>query len=315
MRKYALYKCIFAFSEIMSYFQEMNNWDDFRFFLSLSRNKSLKLAAKELKTDQATVGRRIYALEEKLKTKLFEKRSDGFFLTALGERIQSSIQEVENSFQTIDRKISGRDERMEGTIRIAMPGALANHLVIPNLRLFTEEFPDIELQFLTGPEVLNLAKREADMAFRLVRPSQRDLIVKKVSEINLSLYGTKTLIKRHQRLDQLEDLRAIPFVGLFESAASQTEKTILSKIQPYLQSPVLTSAAWSSVYSALSSHIGVGILPSFMANRNPELEKISIAPTEKTTLWFVIHPEVQKNKRFATFANFLNAMLKKNLTD
>ncbi len=291
----------------------MNNWDDFRFFLALCRNNTLKLAARELKTDQATVGRRIYSLEEKLKTKLFEKRSEGFFLTVFGERIRASIEDIEGSFQAIDRKIAGKDERMEGVIRVAMPGALANHLVLPSLKPFTDEFPGVEVQFLTGAEVLNLAKREADMAFRLVRPSQQDLIVKKVGEVSLSLYGSKSLLKKHHRLATQEDLREIPFVGLFDSSTSQAERSLLGQVRPIFKNQVLTSAAWSSVYSALSNHLGVGILPSFVAKRNVELEEISIAPSEKTTLWFVIHPEVQKNKRFAMFADFLISMLKKNI--
>ncbi|MBN8539800.1 MAG: LysR family transcriptional regulator [Deltaproteobacteria bacterium] len=291
----------------------MNNWDDFRFFLALCRNNTLKLAARELKTDQATVGRRIYALEEKLKTKLFEKRSEGFFLTVFGERIRAGIEDIESSFQTIDRKIAGNDERMEGVIRVAMPGALANHLVLPNLKSFTNEFPDVEVQFLTGAEVLNLAKRDADLAFRFVRPSQQDLIVKRVGEVRLSLYGSKLLLKKHGPIEKLEDLQEVPFVGLFDRATSQTERLLRTQIQPHFKSQVLTSSAWSSVYSALSNHIGFGILPQFVARRNSELEEVSIAPSKKTTLWFVIHPEVQKNKRFSVFAEFLISMLRKNL--
>lgn len=281
--------------------------------MALCRNNTLKLAAKELKTDQATVGRRIYSLEEKLKTKLFEKRSEGFFLTAFGERILSTVESVEEFFHTIDRKIAGKDERMEGIIRVAMPGALANHLIIPNLKLFSDKFPQVEVQFLTGPEVLNLAKREADMAFRLVRPSQRDLIVKRVGEVTLSLYASKTCLKGHKRVEQLEDLGAIPFVGLFDQATSQAERALLDKIQPYIQNQVLTSMAWSSVYSALSNDLGLGILPRFMADRNKELQEVPVVSSEKTILWFVIHPEVQKNRRYAAFTEFVIPILKLNL--
>lgn len=291
----------------------MNNWDDFRFFLALYRHKTLKLAAKELQTDQATVGRRIYALEEKLKTSLFEKRSEGFFLTVSGERIRSTLEDVENSFHTIDRKIAGKDEKMEGVVRIAMPGALANHLVIPNLKEFTASFPQIELQFLTGSEVLNLNKREADMAFRFVRPSQQELIVKKIGDVTLSLFGSKKLLKANKKIESYEDLASFPFVGLFTKATSQMEKDLLGKLSPHLQDKVLTSMAWSSVYAAVTNNIGLGILPSFMAGQNSLLEAIPLAPSEKMALWYVVHPEVQKNRRFAAFSNFLISFLKQNL--
>lgn len=288
----------------------MNNWDDLKFFLSLSRKGSLKAAAKDLKTDQATVGRRIYALEWKLKTKLFEKRSDGYFLTLAGERIKATAEGIESSFESIDRKITGQDEKMEGVVRIAMPGALANHLVIPNIKKLTDQFPKIEIQFLTGSEVVNLAKREADMAFRLVRPSQGNLIVRKVGDFGIGLYGTKSTLKRYGKITKLEDLKEIPFVGIYDQAKSKTELSLLKKIKKHIGPQVLTSSAWSSVFSALSQDIGIGILPNFVAQKNPEIEALSIVNSEKTPLWFVIHPEVQKNKKIIIFSDFLISILK-----
>ncbi len=260
--------------------------------------------------DQATVGRRIYALEEKLGTRLFEKRSDGFYLTIYGDRIRSAVEDVERSFSAIDRRIAGKDERMEGRIRIAMPGALANHLVIPHLYEFTNKYSQVELNFLTGPEVLNLAKREADMAFRFVRPSQKDLVVKKVCDITLALCASKKLLKKYPKIQTAEDLRAFPFVGLYETAQSQTEKILLAKLQHVLQPPVMKTMAWSSIYSAVSNQVGIGILPLFMIPRNSDVEEISIAVSERTPLWFVIHPEVRKNRRFTLAAAFLSQVKK-----
>jgi DNA-binding transcriptional LysR family regulator len=283
----------------------MNNWDDFKFFLALYRFSTLKKASKSLGTDQATVGRRIYALEEKLKVKLFEKRSDGYFLTASGERIKETILEVERSFQSIDLKITGHDEKMEGVIRVAMPGALANHFVISIVKNFTEKYPAVEIQFLTGAEVLNLSKREADMAFRLVRPEQRDLIVRKIGDFHLGLYGSKNLFKKYGRIFDWEDLKKIPFVGLYDTSKSKVETLMLKKIKKYLGPQVITSSAWSSVYAALMADIGIGILPSFMTKKNSDLELVKLMGIEKTPLWQVMHPVVQKNLKFKEFSEFL----------
>jgi DNA-binding transcriptional LysR family regulator len=288
----------------------MSQWDDFKYFLALSRTGSLKMAAKSLGTDQATVGRRIYALEDRLHTKLFEKSASGFILTVAGEKIQATIEDIELGFESIERKIADQDERPEGVIRVAMPGALANHLVIPNMINFTNLYPKIEVQFLTGAEVLNLAKREADMAFRLVRPQQNDLVVRKVCELGLGLYGSKAIFKKHSKPKSIEDLSTFPFVGLFDRARSRAEAVMLSKIQKHLGPQVLTSSAWSSVYAALREGVGLGILPRFMVTRDSELEEIMIINFESSPLFFVIHPEVQKNKKFVLFSDYIIPILR-----
>ncbi len=102
-----------------------------------------------------------------------------------GERILPTLQASEEGILAVERIIAGQDERVQGLVRIAMPGALANHWFIPKLRPFTQKYRQIELEFLTGAEVVNLSRREADLAIRLVRPLQRDLIVKKIGEIEL----------------------------------------------------------------------------------------------------------------------------------
>jgi DNA-binding transcriptional LysR family regulator len=170
----------------------MLSWDDFRFVLALSRRHSLKAAGRDLGCDQATAGRRIYALERELGVELFEKRSDGFFLTTAGQRILGTLEQIEAGFEGIDRGLAGRDERPEGVVRVAMPGALANFGVIPRLRAFLAAHPRLELQFLTGPEVLNLAKREADVAVRLVKPKQSELVYRRIGELKLAFYVSRT---------------------------------------------------------------------------------------------------------------------------
>jgi DNA-binding transcriptional LysR family regulator len=266
----------------------MLDWDDFRFILALHRKRSLKETARELGIDQATVGRRVYALEERLGTEIFEKRSDGFFLTTAGERILPTLAEIESSFLSIDRKLSGRDERIDGKVRIAMPGALANHWFIPTLGPLLARHPGLELEFLTGPEVLNLARREADLAIRLVRPKQRDLVIKRLGDLELALYAPA---KRGAPLDKL------PFIGLSPDSTSEAEAQLLARIGPPAQAPVIRSAAWHTVFCALKAGLGMGILPSFLGDTEPKLKRVAGVEPAKMPLWLVVHPDIQKSAR------------------
>ncbi len=283
------------------------DWDSYRYFLALYRRKSLKLAAKDLGVNQTTVGRRISALESELAVKLFEKRSNGFFSTLAGDRVLELAEQIESQFLQMERQVLGRDQRLHGVVRLAMPGALANHFIIPRMAGFCEKYPELEVQFLTGPEVLNLSRREADLAIRLVRPQQSELVVRKVGSLELAFYCVKTQLKNWNLRERTEKDAAIPLVHLFERATSRSEQELLNQMKVSLIT-VLRSAAWSSVFAGVKAGIGVGVLPSFMGDYDSNLVRCSDNAIT-VPLWLVVHPEVNKSARVRVLMDFLNSAL------
>src|SRR5687768_7930978 len=125
------YKCISAHPRLSS--NDMTSWDYYRYFLEIHRTGSLKGAAENIGVNQTTVGRNLTALEEETGTRFFERRSDGFVLTSAGQRILAAMEKVEETMLSVERLLAGKDERPEGIVKIAMPGALANHWLIPRL--------------------------------------------------------------------------------------------------------------------------------------------------------------------------------------
>jgi DNA-binding transcriptional LysR family regulator len=271
----------------------MENWDDFRIFSAIARTKTHRKASAELGLDQATVGRRLRALEERLGAKLLERQSEGYFLTELGKRILSGLERIETEFDAIGRVISGADEKMEGLIRIAAPGALANHLLIPRLQTFLSRYPKITLQFLTGPDVVNLAKREADIALRLVRPDHLELQLKKIGPLELGLYAHEDFLKRRAFSG---DLATLPFVALHPDAMSELESKIHRELKIKFH-PTLVTHAWSSVFSAVVSGVGAGILPSFMARREQSLIQLNSKIRATCPVWIAYHSDLKTNAR------------------
>lgn len=303
MHKYAFIKCIFAIWSVKL------NWEQLKYFLEVHRQGSLKNAAKKLKVNQTTVGRNLTNLEESIGTHLFERRPDGFILTAAGERILSSLQSVEEQILNIERTLAGEEEKPEGSVKIAMPGALANHWLIPLITTLLDQYPKLSLEFLTGPEVLNLTRREADLALRLVRPQQQELVSKKMGSLKLILAGHKSLFKSQGKPKTIVDLKNFRFIGLYDSATSQSEKNLLQKLREHIHAS-LYSAAWSSVYSAVSSGLGIGILPSFMLQKNNSL--IELLPDYQVSmpLWLVYHPDLRHAKRVRVVIDFLQEQLR-----
>lgn len=275
------------------------SWDDYRFFLAVARAGSLKGAAEALRVDQATVGRRLTALQAEQGAQLLEKRSDGYFLTAAGSRILAHVEAMEEAMLAVDRAILGRDERVEGTVRLAMPGALANQWLIPSLAPLLKQYPKLELQFLTGPEVLNLSRREADLAVRLVRPQARDLKARKIGSLRLGLYAARGW--KGSVADEA------PFVGLFESATSDLENAFLRALK-FAPRYCLRTGAWESVLTAVRAGLGAGILPTFMGEGDDSLRLIQEDKAE-APLWLVVHPEVAESARVRVTIDHLTKVL------
>src|SRR5580700_673778 len=113
----------------------MWQWDDVRFFLAIARSRSLSGAARALRVDHATVGRRIAAFEELLGSKLFDRTPDGLTLTAAGQAILSQCEAMESSAASVDRLVAGHDTRLSGTVRIASTEGLAQVVIVPALAM------------------------------------------------------------------------------------------------------------------------------------------------------------------------------------
>lgn len=290
----------------------MISWDYYRYFLEIERQGSLKLAAKKLGVNQTTVGRNLSSLEDSIGSKLFERRPDGFILTALGSRILETMQLAEEKMLQADRQLAGQDQNPEGQVKITMPGALANHWFIPLAQPLLIKYPKLNLDFLTGPEVLNLVRREADLALRLVKPTQRDLVSKKMGTLKLVLAGHKNLFKNNSKPKTVENLMKFQFIGLYDFARSKAEQDLLDRCKDAINIS-MRSAAWSSVFSAVSSGIGIGILPSFMLKKDKQMQQILPELTVSMPLWLVYHPDLRNSMRIRVVIEYLDSCMKDDL--
>lgn len=283
----------------------MADWNGYRYFLSLSRHGTLKAAAKKLGVNQTTVGRQIAALESELGAQLFEKKSSGYLLTAKGQDILKMVENAEDTFLSLERFISGTDKRIEGNVRIAMPGGLANHWFIPRLQGFFNKHPKLKLEFLTGPEVLNLSNREADLALRLVKPDQKELLVRKLGHMELKLYGHSAIFEPAGVPTSRKMIANYPFIGLYPDATSAIERTLLKQVDNYLHYAV-RSAAWSSVYYAVHARLGIGVLPTFMVPEGSSLVPIEFLRSERAPIWLAIHPDIAQSARVRTVVAWID---------
>jgi len=169
----------------------MADWDAVRFFLELARAKTLARAARRLRVDYTTVGRRVSAFERELGAKLFERTPDGFVLTDAGESIRAAAEQMEQSALAVEQRALGADHRLSGTVRVAAAESAGHAVVLPAMRELHLRHPEIRLHLQTGLARLDIARREADLALRFAPPESGDLRVRRLTPIGFALYASK----------------------------------------------------------------------------------------------------------------------------
>src|SRR5437899_12484071 len=126
----------------------MLDWDDLRHFLAIARHGTLSAAARALGVRQSTMGRRLDAFEARVGAKLLQKTPRGYVLTATGEAILGNVERIENEALAVERIITGKDVRLEGTIRVTTVETLAVEVLTPIFHTFQETYPGIILELV-----------------------------------------------------------------------------------------------------------------------------------------------------------------------
>lgn len=165
-------------------------WGDVRVFLAVMRKGSFGEAARSLGVSHPTIGRRIKALEEEAQQALFRRTQDGLVLTDAGDRVLKLAEAMENSALAMERRLAGNHERLEGILRISSAEWFANYVLAPVLEELTRRHPAIVPELIASYRLLNLSRRDADIAFRIVPFTEPDIVQRRLMRIPYALYGT-----------------------------------------------------------------------------------------------------------------------------
>ncbi|MEN0062276.1 MAG: LysR family transcriptional regulator [Myxococcota bacterium] len=266
------------------------DWDDIRYFLAAVRAGSLTSAAADLGVNQSTVSRRIRALEDELGTPLFVRSARGLVQSEAAEAVRLHAERVEAEVALLSRRASGEDLELEGTVRIATADVLADCLIEP-LQAFINEHPRIELEVFAANEVRNLDRNEADLSVRGSPGPPGSAVGRRICEIWGAQYVAIGTRPSHwigwsgfmRRLDVTPD--DVPVVARFDSAALQAR--------------------------AVASGVGRCILPCFVGDRTPGIERVpgTLAATN-SSLWVLTHADLRRSARVRTLLQHLAGALR-----
>lgn len=277
----------------------MIKWDDMRVLLAVARAESLSRAAPTLRMDAATVGRRIARLERDLGAALFVKSPQGYALTDLGARMRDHAAEAEASLSLAMDEAQGQgagDQKgMTGQIRIGAPDGAANYLLPQVCAAIGVDNPGLEIQILALPRVVNLSKREADMAVTVSPPQAGRLSVQKISDYRLHLAAP---VAAH--IETLADLKHHRIVGYIPDMIFDKELDYLGDLGA--DGVQLASNSVAVQAMALRAGAGVGIVHDFALPFAPELKRVLVDQVSLTRSFYLVrHTSDRTSDRLARF--------------
>lgn len=272
-------------------------WSDVRFFLEVTRGGSLGSAARRLKVDQTTVARRLRALEEALGTTLFERTPDGVALTPAGEAIRESSAQMEEAAIALERRATGADGRPSGTVRITTTDLLGARVVVPALERLREEHASIDVEMLTGPQLLDIGRREADVALRLGKPGSTQLVGRKLGTLGYAAYGSKAYLAAHPAGAPEDGLAGHCVVAYDESIRPAADMRVAgvpargARLAFRTNSPLVLLAA-------IASGGGIGEVACYLGDVHPGLARVwpDLAPYQ-VDIWLLTHPDLHRTAR------------------
>jgi DNA-binding transcriptional LysR family regulator len=279
----------------------MENWDDMRVFLAVARAEGLSAAAPLLKMDPSTLGRRIARLERNLGAALFVKSPQGYALTDLGERMKERAAEAEVHLARIADEGQGERAGLTGQIRIGAPDGAANYLLPQVCAAIQEKNPDLEVQILALPRVVNLSRREADMAITVSPPAAGRLTVQKITDYQLHL----AMRSDAPPLQSLADLKGRRIVGYIPDMIFDKELDYLSAIDVAGVQMASNSVA---VQLQMIRQAGVGIVHDFALPFAPEVQMVLPDQVALTRSFYLVrHTSDRRLDRLTRFAQALRA--------
>jgi DNA-binding transcriptional LysR family regulator len=283
----------------------MDDWDDIRFFLAVARAGSLSAAARALRTSQPTVGRRIDALEARLNAKLFDRHRAGLGLTEAGRSIWEVANQMETAALAVQRHVQGEDGKLQGSVRISVTEGMGAIWLTPHLMRFQRENPAITVEIVSDNAVVDLARGGADIALRLARPHQPDLVARRVGYLTLRLYAAPSYTSVFgvpRTLDELFEHKLVDFSWIYASTRANRWRELASK---HANIAYRSNSSLAQL-NAVICGFGIGLLPSYVEDLYPSL--VPIVPHvawPQQEIWLVSHADMRRNARVRCALDYL----------
>ncbi len=295
---------------------EQFDWNLIKSFLGVLDAGSLSAAARHLGASQPTLGRHVSELEEALGVTLFERSRDGLRPTQAALAIAEHARAVADSTGAVALAAAGRAKDVAGTVRITASDVVATFLMPAIIADLLAEMPGLEVELVPTNDIENLLRRDADIAVRMTRPEQLDLVARKLGDIPVAVYAHRDYLARAGSVPsspaELDghtvigyDRSDLVIRGFREGGMEVDRHFFRFRCDDQV-------ACWH----ALLAGVGIGFAPCYLARDHPELVELSSQfEIEPIPMWLVTHRELRTSARIRAVYDFLVARLAKTILD
>ncbi|WP_227285820.1 LysR family transcriptional regulator [Boseongicola sp. H5] len=275
------------------------DWSLIRAFLAVAETGSHSAAARSLGVSQPTLGRQIRALERAVGGTLFDRHAKGFALTAFGQALIPAAQEMAAAVGRFGLVASGHDGALAGSVRITASAFVSCYLLPPILTALHGAHPEITIELAPSDRTENLLFHEADIAIRMYRPEQLDMITRHLGDLPLGLYAHESYVARHGKPDVFDDILTHTVLGYdrddrilrgFRNAGLAVDRSFFA----------LLCDDQITYWQLVLAGFGIGIGQHAVAERSPGI--VPILPEARLPalpVWLTCHEALRHTPRVA----------------
>ena len=286
----------------------MYDWNDLRYLIAVARHGSTTAAARALDVNQSTVQRRLAELEQQLGQALVERQQSGYRLTLLGERILPFAESVASAAEAFEQHLHDAVRATGGTVRLTCPEPIAARITQSGLlERFQSQHQGLRIEFVLTDKYVDLAKGEADVAFRSGDTDDGVLVGRKIADSIWAIYASPSYLTQHGAPKDLAAMARRPLIGFSENLSKHRISTWLREIAPN-GTYAARSTSVLGLVSAAKSGVGVAPLPIALGDAEPDLVRVLGPIPELTRAWRVLcHPDQRHSPRVAAFFDFVHS--------
>ncbi|PTL75467.1 LysR family transcriptional regulator [Vitiosangium sp. GDMCC 1.1324] len=286
------------------------SWDLYRTFLSVLREGSLSGAARALGLTQPTVGRHIEALEQAIGLQLFTRSQRGLIATEAALELRPHAEALASTAASLLRAASGQGGAVKGSVRVSASQVVGVEVLPPILSALRERYPELVIELVVSNAVEDLLRRDADIAVRMVEPSQEALVVKRLGTISLGLHAHRRYLERHGTPKRIEDLATHSVIGF--DRETEAIRGMMKRVPKFDTSRfALRTDNDLAQLAAIRAGFGIGICQVAVARRDRDLVRVLPATFElKLGTWLAMHEDLRSIPRCRAVFDALAAGLK-----
>jgi DNA-binding transcriptional LysR family regulator len=282
------------------------SWDRLRIALAVERAGSIRGAARALGINHATVSRHLHDLQARLGVRLFERDGQALVPTVAGADLIATAEQMEEGVLALGRRVAGRDFRLRGRVRVSLTPSML-YVLASSLPELSRAYPDIDVEIISGLELSDLSRREADIVVRIaVTPPSEHLYGRRVSDYAVMVYGASRL------LDHVEPcaLAQYPWVAWGRRLDDAPHRSWRRAQVPDSRIVCRTDTALG-LYHLIRAGLGVGLIPSMLGDADPDLRRVSSGDARAFTfgLWTLTHADLRGTARVRAVLGWLSETL------